>query len=70
MIQNTALTCNGRARRDNVFHAHAVDAKALQLGAVLPSALAGVVRHEERSLSRPPQCLDRIHFVVKKNEST
>ena len=58
------LTRDRRAGRDDVFHSHAVDPEALELGAVLPSALARVVRHEERPLPRPPQRLDRVHFVV------
>ena len=57
------LTRDRRAGRDDVFHSHAVDPETLELEAVLPSALARVVRHEERPLSRPPQRLHRVHCI-------
>lgn len=40
-----------------------MNAKPFELEAVLPPALAGVVRHEERALARTPQSLNRVHWV-------
>lgn len=56
-----SLTSDRRARSDNIFDPHAVDSEALELDAVLPSALAGIVRHEEGALAGTPQGLHGIH---------
>lgn len=56
-----SLTGDRRAGRDNILDPHPVHAEPLQLAAVLPPALARVVRHEEGALAGTPQRLNRVH---------